>query len=150
MGVAGMDLELKIWLYLNNEQMEWTNILHAGANWGKLKVDSIIFGWVWSKMVVACQFRRPWCILRINIWIELIFWMLIVMQFLVRLISSSTCRCWGSSAVVSLTNFFDSHWELGCNKWHPGTLEMFIPLKKLQGHTSMCDITRNLPGIKPL
>ena len=24
--------------------------LHAGTNLGKLKVDSMIFGWVWSKM----------------------------------------------------------------------------------------------------
>ena len=32
------------------EQMELTDLLHAGTNSGKLKVDSVIFGWVWSKI----------------------------------------------------------------------------------------------------
>ena len=27
--------------------------LHAGANSGKLKVDSVIFGWAWSRMAVV-------------------------------------------------------------------------------------------------
>ena len=27
-----------------NEQMEWTDFLHAGTNSGKLKVDLMIFG----------------------------------------------------------------------------------------------------------
>ena len=41
------------WLYLKNELMEWTDILHAGANSEKLKVILIIFGWAWSEMDVA-------------------------------------------------------------------------------------------------
>ena len=39
------------WLYLKNRQMEWTGFLHAGANSGKLKVISMIFG---SGMVKNC------------------------------------------------------------------------------------------------
>ena len=27
--------------------------LHAGTNSGKLKVDSVMFGWAWSKMAVV-------------------------------------------------------------------------------------------------
>ena len=30
--------------------MEWTDFLRAFANSGKLKVTSLIFEWVWSKM----------------------------------------------------------------------------------------------------
>ena len=30
-------MRLRNWLYLKNELMEWTDILHAGANSGKLK-----------------------------------------------------------------------------------------------------------------
>ena len=33
--------------------------LHAGANSGKLKVISVIFGLVWSKMGIAILFIRP-------------------------------------------------------------------------------------------
>ena len=36
-----------------NDQMEPTDFLHAGANSGKLKVISMIFGWAFSKMGVA-------------------------------------------------------------------------------------------------
>ena len=36
---------------------KWTDgiksFLHAGINSGKLKVDSIIFVWAWSKMAMA-------------------------------------------------------------------------------------------------
>ena len=28
-------------------------VLHAGTNSGKLKVDSMIFGWAWSKMAMV-------------------------------------------------------------------------------------------------
>ena len=38
------------WLYLKNEQIEWTGFLHVAANSGKLKGDLMIFEWVWSKM----------------------------------------------------------------------------------------------------
>ena len=46
--------------------------------------------------------------IRMNLWIELIFWMLIVMQeFLVRLIPYSlTFKWWGSTAVVLLVSFY--------------------------------------------
>ena len=33
--------------------IEWTDILHAGTNSGKLKVISMIFGWTWSEMGMA-------------------------------------------------------------------------------------------------
>ena len=35
------------WLYLENELIEWTDILNVGANSEKVKVISMIFGWVW-------------------------------------------------------------------------------------------------------
>ena len=35
------------------KQIEETDFLHAGTNSGKPKVDAMIFGWVWSKMVMA-------------------------------------------------------------------------------------------------
>ena len=35
-----------------------TGFLHAGTNSGKLKVDSLIFGWPCSKMAVVFYFRR--------------------------------------------------------------------------------------------
>ena len=31
----------------------------AGTNSGKLKVDSMIFGWAWSKMAMEFKFMRP-------------------------------------------------------------------------------------------
>ena len=37
-------------MYLKNEQMEETYFLHAGANSGKLKVDSMISGWMCSNV----------------------------------------------------------------------------------------------------
>ena len=71
-------------------------------------------GWklIQSFLSVLCQ-RWQWlfsswdpktCILKMNLWIELIILMLIVMQqFLVRLISYSlTFKCWGSTGVVVL------------------------------------------------
>ena len=36
-----------------NEQMESADFLHAGTNPRKVEVDSMIFGWMWSKMAVA-------------------------------------------------------------------------------------------------
>ena len=39
--------------------MEWTDILHAGTNSGKLKVISMIFGRVWSEMGVVINFIIP-------------------------------------------------------------------------------------------
>ena len=39
--------------YLKNEWMEWTDIFHAGANSGELKVISMIFGWLWSELGMA-------------------------------------------------------------------------------------------------
>ena len=45
-------LKLNVFQELN-ELMEWTDILHANANSGKLKVISMIFGWAKSKMDMA-------------------------------------------------------------------------------------------------
>ena len=36
-----------------NWTIEETDFLHACTNSGKLKVDSMIFGWAWSKMALA-------------------------------------------------------------------------------------------------
>ena len=35
-------------------KLNGVDFLHASSNSGKLKVDSMIFGRVWSKMVMAC------------------------------------------------------------------------------------------------
>ena len=53
MGVANLVTGLLNWLYLKNELMEWTNFLHTGANIGKLKVISMIYGWMLSKLGMA-------------------------------------------------------------------------------------------------
>ena len=58
----------------------------AGVNSGKLKVISMIFGWMWSKLGGCGQISSgdP-KICRMSLWIELIFCMLTVMQyFLIR------------------------------------------------------------------
>ena len=44
---------IQIHEYMNNEQMELTDFLHAGTNSSKLKVTQKFFGWEWSKMGVA-------------------------------------------------------------------------------------------------
>ena len=41
------------------EQMEQTDLLHAGTNSGKLKVETVICGWVWSEIAEIFQFMRP-------------------------------------------------------------------------------------------
>ena len=56
--------------------------LHTGTNSGKQKVDLMIFGghgkkWLW---LVSLWDSKICCILKMNLWIELIFWMLIVIQ----------------------------------------------------------------------
>ena len=63
--VKGLYLTLSdsIWLYLKNELIEWTDFLHAGANSGKLKVITQIFGWAWPKMEMAIYFMRPYNLL---------------------------------------------------------------------------------------
>ena len=38
---------------LKNELIEKKDFFSAGANSGKLKVISMIFGWIWSKLDVA-------------------------------------------------------------------------------------------------
>ena len=45
MGVASL-----VRLYLKNAQMDEADFFNAGADSGKLKVASVIFVWVWSKM----------------------------------------------------------------------------------------------------
>ena len=59
------------WAIKMTVSQEWTNginsfFLHAGRNSGKLKVDSVIFGWAWSKMAVVFYFMRPWNLLYLN------------------------------------------------------------------------------------
>ena len=44
--------------FSKTEQMEQTDFSHAGTNSGKLKVDSMIFVWAWSKIAEAFQFMR--------------------------------------------------------------------------------------------
>ena len=46
--------------------MEETDFLHAATNSGKLKVDSMIFGWAWSKMAMAFWFIRPLYLLHLK------------------------------------------------------------------------------------
>ena len=45
--------------YLKNEQMEWTDFFHAFANSEKLKVVSMIFGWVLSKWAWLFSSQDP-------------------------------------------------------------------------------------------
>ena len=45
---------------------EITDFLHVGTNSRKLKVDSMIFRWVWSNMAMVCQFMRPQNLLHLN------------------------------------------------------------------------------------
>ena len=39
------------------DRIKW--FFDVGTNSGKLKVDSVIFGWAWSKMAMAFSFVRP-------------------------------------------------------------------------------------------
>ena len=50
-----VDQKIWEWALSENELMEWTGFLHAGADSGKLKVVSIIFGWMWSKLGVVMR-----------------------------------------------------------------------------------------------
>ena len=45
--------------YLKSKLIEWTDFVHADANSEKLKVDSMIFGWMWSKMGMVVYYMRP-------------------------------------------------------------------------------------------
>ena len=83
--------------------MEWTDFLHAGANLGKLKVISLIFGWVWSEWAwsfSSWDSKICW----MNVWIKMIFCILTVMrQFLVRPTSCSislTFKCQSTAVVL--------------------------------------------------
>ena len=59
----------------------WNKLLflRTGTNSDKLKIDSMIFEWAWSKMVKLFSSWDPkiCCTLRMNLRIELIFWMLL-------------------------------------------------------------------------
>ena len=46
---------------MKNELMNWTDFLHTGINSGKLKITSIITGWVWSK--ISASYMVPWKLL---------------------------------------------------------------------------------------
>ena len=81
------------WLDFKNEQMEWTEFLHAGANSGNSKVISIFFGWARSKMGVffffligirmAIYFIRSWNLLYLKSEFTggVVFYMLTVMHY---------------------------------------------------------------------
>ena len=72
------------------DEINWF-FLEAGANLGKLKVVSVIFGWFWS---FSSWDSKIWWM---SVWIELILCMLTVMQqFLVKPVSYSislTYKC---------------------------------------------------------
>ena len=72
MGVASLITRSRD--HLKNEQMDETDFLHTGTNSGKLKIDSMIFRWVWYFTSLNPKIG---CIWRMNLRIELIFWMLI-------------------------------------------------------------------------
>ena len=84
----------------------WNDSLHGGANSGTLKVISPILSgcdqkWAWS---FIRRDSKVWCILKMSIGIELIFYMLTVMQwFLVRPTSYSislTFKCQSIAGVL--------------------------------------------------
>ena len=62
-------------IWMDCVSQEWTDGMNrffdAGTNSGKLKVDLMIFGWVWSKMAVGSWDPKICCILKMNLWIEL-------------------------------------------------------------------------------
>ena len=107
--LTSLVMELKLTV-----SQKWTN----GINWfsacwykfrkGKSWLNDFFGGcgqkWSWS---FSSRDRKTCCILRINLWIELFFWMLIVMQwFLVRLISYFlTFKFWGFTTVVLHISF---------------------------------------------
>ena len=66
-------------LFLQNKSMKQP-FLHVDTNSDKLKVDLTTFGWVWSNMDMPFSSwdSKICCILRINLWVEFVFWMLIV------------------------------------------------------------------------
>ena len=53
MGVASLVCGLENWLGHKNELMALTHFLHTDTNLGKLKFDSVIFGWMWWKMTMV-------------------------------------------------------------------------------------------------
>ena len=87
-----------------------------------IKVDSwVIMGgcgekWPWPFSSWDPNF---WCMLIMNLWIELILWKLIVMQqFLVRLISCSLIfKCRGSTAVLILVVLTRENTEIVIGCW---------------------------------
>ena len=62
--------------------MEWTEFLHADANPGKLKFDLVIrvLGLVKNERLFRLLDLKIFYILRMNLWIELIFCMLTLMK----------------------------------------------------------------------
>ena len=53
----GMVMRLWNWLYLKNEEMEWTNILPDANSY--CSVILVIIGWMWLEIGVAIKFIRP-------------------------------------------------------------------------------------------
>ena len=59
-----------------DELMKWTDLLHVGANLWKLKPILLIFEWAWT--FSSLDPKICW----MSVWIEVIFSMLTVMQYL--------------------------------------------------------------------
>ena len=53
--MASHVVRLENWLYLKNEQMEWTDFLHVDTDSQKFKTAQKCIGWAWSKMGVVIQ-----------------------------------------------------------------------------------------------
>ena len=97
----------KFYIYRHGQKWVW-----PVWSWDS-RIDYISKMKRWNKLIFCIlhwyKFRiATGCTLRMNLWITLIFWMLIVMQYyLVILISYSlTFKCWGSFAVVLLVSIF--------------------------------------------
>ena len=63
-------LKFSTWLYLKNEQMDWTDFLHVHARSEKLIATSVIFGMAWS---FSSWNPKIYWILRMSLWNLLIF-----------------------------------------------------------------------------
>ena len=84
-----------------NKQMELADFLHAGTNLEKLKVDSMIFECAWSKnhLLVCETLKSAALIYELSCFLKadsdaIIFGLTYFLTF----------QCWGSTAVVFVTN----------------------------------------------
>ena len=75
MGVASLVMELENTRYLKNKQMEWSDFFHAGTNSEEPKswFNDFWVGVVKKWPLLSSSWDPKICILRVNLWIELIF-----------------------------------------------------------------------------